>query len=198
MLFNLIESGGNWLLRLDPDAVRRLQELKGSVICIQLEVINRRLYLLPKDDGIAIRRSYQEPPHVTLSGSPLAFALLGIRGVQGKLFRDGKLTIEGDVELGQRFQNILSQIDLDWEEFLARFFGDIPAHQIGNLFRALRDWQQNTRNIAMQNASEYLQEEARILAPGTLVSQFTTAVDELRSAVDRLEQRVQRLQSLMP
>ncbi len=198
MLFDLIESGGNWLLRLDPESVRRMRELQGVVVCLEIEGLHQRLYLMPKEDGIAIRRGHEGPADVTLSGSPVTIAQLGLRGIQGKIFQDGKLTIEGDVELGQRFQNVLSQIDLDWEEFVARILGDVPARQLGNLLRGFGDWQRSARTTALQNASEYLQEEARLLAPASLVSQFTAAVDELRSAVDRLEQRVQRLRSLKP
>ena len=195
MFIDLLESAGDRFLRLDSQVFQSLKELSGKVICIDLTGFGKRLYLLPNENGIALRDSWTEDPDVMLSGSTLTFAQLGLRGLNPDLFTRGKLTIEGDIELGQRFQQIIESVDIDWEELLSEYVGDISAHQIGNIARTFADWQRNVRSTVEQNLSEYLQEEARVLAPESRVSRFTSAVDELRSAVDRLEQRVQRLQS---
>lgn len=196
MISDLLESVGNRLLRLDPDALQRFQEFEGKVICLELVGIDRRLYLSPGETGITIREVSEHEPDVTLSGSPMAFAQLGLRGLHVTLFREGKMEIKGDVELGQSLQRFVEEVNIDWEELLSRYTGDVAAHQTGNLVRGINDWGQNARRTAERNIAEYLQEEARVLASASSVARFANAVDDLRSAADRLEQRVQRLQAL--
>jgi ubiquinone biosynthesis protein UbiJ len=197
VITDLLESIGNRLLRLDPDALQRFQELEGKVICLELVGIDRRLYLSPGETGIKIREVSEQEPDVTLSGSPIAFTQLGLRGLHVTLLREGKLEIKGDVELGQSLQRFVEEVDIDWEELLSRYIGDVAAHQTGNLVRGFNDWGQNAYHTGERNVSEYLQEEAGLLASASSVARYTNAVDELRSAVDRLEQRVQRLQALL-
>ncbi len=197
MITNLLESIGNRLLRLDPDALQRFQQFEGKVICLELVGIDRKLYLSPGETGITIREVSEQEPDVTLAGSPIAFAQLGLRGLQVTLFREGKLEIIGDVELGQSLQRIVEEVNIDWEELLSRYVGDVTAHQTGNLVRGFNDWGRNAHHTAERNVSEFLQEEARLLASASSVARFTNAVDKLRAAADRLEQRVQRLQALL-
>ena len=197
MITDLLESIGNRLLRLEPDALQRFQEFDGKLICLELVGLDRRLYLSPGETGITIREVSEDEPDVTLSGSPLAFAQLGLRGLHVTLFREGKMEIKGDVELGQGLQRFVEEVDIDWEELLSRYIGDVAAHQSGNLVRGLNDWRKNAHHTAKRNVSEYLQEEVRLLATASSVARFTNAVDDLRSAADRLEQRVQRLQALL-
>lgn len=195
MITDLLESIGNRFLRLDPDALQRFQEFQGKIICLELVGFDRKLYLSFGETGITIREVPDDEPDVTLSGSPLAFAQLGMRGLRMTLFREGKMDIRGDVELGQSLQRFFEDVNIDWEELLSRYIGDVAAHQTGSVVRGLNTWRQNAHQAAQRNVSEYLQEEARVLASATSVTRFTSAVDELRSAVDRLEQRVQRLQA---
>lgn len=195
MITDLLEFIGNRVLRLDPDALQRLQEFQGKNICLELVGLGRTLYLSPSETGITIREVSDEEPDVTLSGAPIAFAQLGMRGLHMTVFREGKMDIKGDVELGQSLQRFFEDVNIDWEELLSQYVGDVAAHKTGSLVRELNAWRQNAHHTAKTNFSEYLQEEARVLASATSVTRFTNAVDELRSAVDRLEQRVRRLQA---
>ncbi len=195
MITNLLASIGSRFLRLDPDALQRLQEFEGKLICLELAGIDRKLYLSAGETGIVIREVSEHEPDVTLTGSPISFAELGLRGLNVTLFREGKMKISGDIELGQKVQRFIEEVDIDWEEVLSRYIGDLAAHQTGNLFRGLNNWRLNAHQTAERNVSEFLQEEVRLLASASSVARFSNAVDDLRSTVDRLEQRVQRLQA---
>ncbi len=195
MIASLLESIGNHVLRLDPDAFQRFQEFEGKLICLDLLGVDRKLYLSPGESGIRIISGAERDPDVTLSGSPAAFVQLGLSGLPATLFREGKLEITGDIELGQGLRRFIEEVDIDWEELLSRYVGDVAAHQAGNLIRGLSDWRRNAHHTAQRNISEFLQEEARFLASSSSVTHFADAVDELRSATDRLEQRVLRLQA---
>ena len=109
------------------------------------------------------------------------------------LFFEGDVVITGDVALGQAFRDLLLAVDIDWEENLSRFTGDVLAHQLGNAVRSGQHWARQSRHTLKQDAAEYLQEEGRLLIAGDEMAGYLGAVDTLREDVDRLTARVQRL-----
>ena len=189
----LIEEVGNRLLRLDPETLRRLGDLQGRVVCIEFRELGRRLYLHPSESGFRIASESDQPAAVTLRGTLATFARLGL-GAGTETLRAGELEIEGDAALGQRLQRILGDLDLDWEEPLARLFGDPLGHEIGRTARAVFAWQRQAFRTFGLNAAEYFQEEARLLPVRYEVEEFLNAVDVARADVDRLAARIQRLQ----
>jgi ubiquinone biosynthesis protein UbiJ len=187
-----IEEAGNRLLRLDPETLRRLGDLQGRVICIEFRDLGRKLYLHPSESGFRLATQSDSAPAVTLRGTLATFGRLGL-GTQTETLGAGELDIEGDAALGQRLQRILGNLDLDWEEPLARLFGDPLGHGIGRAARAVFAWQRTALRIFGSNTAEYLQEEARLLPVRHEVEAFLNAVDAVRADVDRLTARVQRL-----
>jgi len=192
-----IEEAGNRLLRLDPETLRRLGDLQGQVFCIEFRDLGRKLYLHPSEAGFRLETECDQPPAVTLRGSLATFARLGLGNSTDSL-KAGELEIEGDAVLGQRLQRILGNLDLDWEEPLARLFGDPLGHEIGRAARALFAWQKQAIRTFGLNTAEYLQEESRLLPTRHEVEEFLGAVDDVRADVDRLAARVQRLKEHFP
>jgi len=193
-LTTLIEDAGNRLLRLDPETLRRLGDLQGRVVCIEFRELGRKLYLHPSESGFRLATECDQVPAVTLRGTLATFARLGL-GAETETLAAGELDIEGDAALGQRLQRILGDLDLDWEEPLARLFGDPFGHEIGRTARAVFDWQRQAFRTFGLNAAEYFQEEARLLPVRYEVEAFLNAVDVVRADVDRLTARVQRLKN---
>ncbi|MBI3898132.1 MAG: SCP2 sterol-binding domain-containing protein [Gammaproteobacteria bacterium] len=191
VLGGLFEAAINRALHLDPEATRRFGELHGKAILLEIadEHTPLRLYVLPTASGVGLQREYDRTPDVTISGTREIFMKQLLRGPTVS----GELTIRGDIELGQRFQRIVSSLDPDWEEGLARVIGDIPAHQLGRFARGFRQWGVRAAQTLGVDAAEYLQEEAFVLAKRERVQAFLRDVDNLRADTDRLEKRVQRL-----
>ena len=88
---------------------------------------------------------------------------------------------------------MLASFDIDWEELLSQYLGDIAAHQIGNVVRDVSGWAEEARHTLAQDTVEYLRNEAAILVETREIAEFVDAVDALRSDVDRLEARLQRI-----
>ena len=187
-----LETAFNEALRLDPESLRKLAALQGRVIAIELRGTGLTLYLFPGPDGVVLLGEYAGEPDTVLSGTPLGLARLSLGDASGVLFA-GEVTIRGDVETGQRFKAILDQLDLDWEEPLARLIGDIPAHRLGKLVRSTTDWARQALETLGRNTAEYLEYEARALATREDVAEFVADVDHLRDDVARLEARLARL-----
>jgi ubiquinone biosynthesis accessory factor UbiJ len=187
-----IEEAGNRLLRLDPETLRRLGDLQGRVLCIEFRDLGRRLYLHPSESGFRIAAESEQPPAVTLRGTLATFARLGL-GAETDTLKAGELDIEGDAALGQRLQRIFRNLDLDWEEPLARLFGDPLGHELGRVARAAFAWHRQALKTFGLNTAEYLQEETRLLPVRDEVEAFLNGVDSARADVDRLAARLQRL-----
>jgi len=188
----LIEEVGNRLLRLDPETLRRLGDLQGRVVCIEFRDLGRKLYLHPSESGFRLATESEQLPAVTLRGTLATFGRLGL-GAETETLNAGELDIEGDAALGQRLQRIFRNLDLDWEEPLARLFGDPIGHEVGRAARAAFNWHRQALKTFGLNTAEYLQEELRLLPVRYEVDAFLNGVDGARADVDRLAARIQRL-----
>jgi ubiquinone biosynthesis protein UbiJ len=189
----LLEEIGNRALRLDADTLRRLGEMDGKVI--GLRVLRDaspplEFFMFPSAAGLQLREQFDGTPDVTISASSVMFARLAL----GRPLAAGEIQVSGDMDLGQRFQRLLGQVDIDWEERLSHFTGDIVAHQLGNAARDLRAFGRQAFDTLTRDVSEYLQEEARLVARREQVERFLNDVDRLRADTDRLEKRLERLQ----
>ena len=187
----------NRYLNLDPDTPSRFTALSGKIIAVELEGLGRTLYFAPEPNGVRIVAEYAGVPDATLRGTP--WALLRMGGLQSdsraarEALASGAVQIGGDVELGQRFKQILDAVEIDWEEHLSGLVGDLLAHKLGNAARAMQGWGRQAAATLGQDFAEYQQEEALNLARPDDVQNFIGAVDALRDDIERMEQRVARL-----
>jgi ubiquinone biosynthesis accessory factor UbiJ len=183
----------NAALALDPKTGERLHAIDGRVIAIDVNGTGLRLFLQPQNGNLKVMGHYAGEVDTTLRGAP--FAMLRLRtGRSGEAMFGGGVEIDGDVELGTRFQRIIEKLDIDWEEHLSRISGDIIAHQIGNSVRDLFTWGKRTANHLSEDITDYLQEETYSVPTAGEVNHFLESVDTLRSDVDRLEAKFKRLE----
>ncbi|HHH44887.1 MAG TPA: sterol-binding protein [Gammaproteobacteria bacterium] len=188
-----LESALDLYLKQDPDVLRHCAALEGKVIAVDITGLDLSLYFMPDATGILVSSRYEGEPDTRLRGSPFGFARLALDTREDVLF-EGIVDIQGDTETGQQFQDLLSAVDLDWEEMLSRFTGDVIAHQAGELVRSTRQWLAHGRDTLQQDLSEYLQEEAHLLPTRVETGYFLADVDRLRADIDRLAARIHRLQ----
>ena len=55
-----------------------------------------------------------------------------------ELLRQDKIIIHGDVKTAQLLVDLLQQIDIDFEEVLSKYTGDVVAHQVGKLAKKFK------------------------------------------------------------
>jgi ubiquinone biosynthesis protein UbiJ len=196
LVLSSLEISVNRYLALDPETLSRLDALTGKVIAVELRGIGISLTMAPHGGGIQLLGDYRGKPDTVISGMPWSLARTGYGGDRGALFA-GEVEIHGDVALGQRFEAVLREIDIDWEEQLSRLVGDVAAHQVGKLVRDTMAWGAKSVETLSRDVGEYLQEESRQLPQRDEVDAFLGAVDLLRDDVARLEARVNRLHALI-
>ncbi len=193
-----LETAFNAWLQLDKashgTALTRLQALQGKLICLHISNPDLQLYFLPTADTVRVTTEYAAEPDVTIHGSALALMRLSAANDTGKAMLANGIKIDGDMGLGNRFSQILREIDVDWEELLSRAVGDVIAYQMGQLARDTKGWLDDSAHAMRLNTQEYLQEEARLLPAEAEIRRYLDEVDTLRMDADRLEARLKRLE----
>ncbi len=190
----LLEEVINRALRLDPATLARLGELEGKVI--RLRAAGDRpleIFVLPDGSGLRLRTEHDREPDVTLTGDIPVIFRFALRRIIPDVVAAGEVQISGDINLGQRFQRLLEQADIDWEEQAARMLGDVPAHQLGNALRGLGGWSRQALHTLKQDVGEYLREESRLLPVRSRAGAFRQSVETLARDLENLEKRLARL-----
>jgi len=188
-VFAGLEQAVNAAIALDPYTAQRLGRLEGKVIAVRLRGLDMTFYLAPQHNGLKVMSHYAGPPDTVLTGSPFDLARMG----SGEGFSAGQVSIDGDVELGQRIQQIIGGLDIDWEEHLSRVTGDVVAHKVGNAARSFFAWTRSAVDKLGRDGAEYVQDDLRLTPTWQEAEVYFAAVDEVRSDCDRLEARIRRL-----
>ena len=190
-----IEKLLNRILQQDEAMLSAIGELTGKVIAIEIIGLNHVIYLQFYAAGITIRKECAGKVDVTIKGRPVTLLVMLFTREENTTPRD--MEIIGDAGLAQRFQSIMKNMEIDWEEYLSHWMGDTLAHKLGNLFRDVREYVKETKNTIGMDISEYLRYEKEILTDQSEVDEFIAAVDFIRNDVERLRQRITRLEGKM-
>jgi ubiquinone biosynthesis protein UbiJ len=193
-LIALAEIGANRLLGFDEAALAGCRELRGHCIAIEVTDLDFRLYCHPGDWGI--RLSPNPPPRdpdATISGRLVALANLASEDDKLATSMQERVRFHGDVKLAQKLQRILGGLDIDWEEALSKYTGDVVAFQVHQRARRLGDWLKLSAESLLQTTSDYLREEVRVSPTEVEFEQQQAAITALKHDVSRAEARLARL-----
>ena len=192
-----LQTAVNQFLQLDQNARSQLRDLAGKVLAIQFTDLPLTLYFIPTRDDLQIFSRYDGAVDARLRGSSIQMLSMSASAKPADSFFKGMVDIEGDVELGQRFQDILGSLDIDAEERLSYLIGDVAAHKMGNALRGLLTWGGQIVQSLQDNTAEYLTFESNTLPARFELEYFYHDVDVLRDDVERLAARIQRLTPLL-
>jgi ubiquinone biosynthesis protein UbiJ len=193
MLFAPLEAALNRNIAASAAARALCERLEGKTLAVKVAGLPFDLYLRCSAGRLHVT-STQSQSDATLSGTVVGLMSLAGAGPESAV-RGGSVHIEGDAEVAQGFKELLALARPEFEEELARFVGDVPAHQIGRLARGALDFGKRLAGTFTQNVAEYLQEESRDLPSATEVAEFLQDVDRLRDDTERLEARLKLLEN---
>lgn len=192
-----IEDLVNRVLRMDPNTLQHLGDFDGKIISLQLAVKNSEsleIYVLPFEGGLRLHFDTSRSPDVTILGNVPVFAHMLFGDVVTDIVGQADVQIRGDIKLGQRFREVLEQIEIDLEEYSSKYLGDVTAHRLGRIARDIKLWGAHARNTFKQDFSEYVQEEADLTPRKKNLDQFMRAVSDFQDDIDKVAQRVRHLQ----
>jgi len=182
----------NRLVGESTAAADLLERLQGSSFAVHVEGLGVTAVLHADGERLRIDADAVAAT-ATLRATPIdLLRLMSAEGVTD--VKRTRATLSGDLEIAERFSQLLKLARPDLEGEVARWIGDVPAHALGEAVRGAGAWFKRAAEALRLNSAEYLQEESRAL-PGALEAQaFYSDVERLRDDVERAAARLARLE----
>jgi len=115
-----------------------LSTLNGKTLHFALEDLPLNVNFVCTNDRIFVTTDTSADADVDIKLKSSVFLAL----FQGKdlteLLRQDKIVIHGDVKTAQLLVDLLQQLDIDLEEALSKYTGDIIAHQVGKMAKKFK------------------------------------------------------------
>lgn len=184
----LFERSLNHLLRQSPGATETLARHAGAGVRFDLTLA--RFDFRIGDDGY-FSEAVVETPDATIR--PTAALLTRLPFFGREALRDADYS--GDPALLATLDRVFKQLDWDVEADLAPIVGDVAAHRLHAFGRDALAGLAHIFSALGHNASEYVVEEAELMARGVDVDRFNHEVDRLADDVARLDARLRRLEA---
>lgn len=191
---SILERVLNHCLSLDPYAGPNLESLQGKAIELALADSGLSMSVRFLATGVRVEStSIDFEPDARISGTLPALIKMATEIQQTPPGFGSSVSVTGDIEVVQNLATLLRELDIDWEEQLARWIGDSAAHGFGLVLRAFHGWGRQTSHVLWMDVGEYLSEETRMLPHADEVTTYLERVDEIRDDVERLSARIARL-----
>jgi ubiquinone biosynthesis protein UbiJ len=189
MLTEAIENLLNRNLPRSPRARELTAALQGKILRLEARGLGWVLYIESLGTSLKLTRNDDgRTPDTEISGSLMNLAALAGSHPE-EVIRRGDVTIRGDAELAQKFQELAMLLKPDVEEELSRLIGDTPAHQAFRFVKLATDFGRRAATTGVRNVAEYLAHERGDLVPRAEAEDFYREVERLREDLDRLEAR---------
>ena len=186
----------NHFLYLDPETQIKLNAIDGKQILIVVEHTDVRLKITIENATINLNQTNEQKADVVIKGKPFSLFSLLIKKQNGEPVFPSDIEIKGDINLAQKFQKILKDLDIDWEEILSQYLGDGIARKLSLFIKSGRSYVKKSINSFESNVSDYLRFEKNLLPDQLLIDEFNQSVDHLRDEVERLKARIEKLESV--
>ena len=193
-LLAIAEIGSNRLLSLDDQVMAKCQSLQGHCIELHITDLDFKLYCHPGNWGM--RFSREKPARdvdATISGRVIALVNLSLQEDKLSTSIRERVSIQGDARVAQQMQKILSVLDIDWEEVLSKYTGDVMAYQIHKRARGAGEWLRDSALSLLHTTSEYIREEQHLSPTQVEFERFQQQATTLKQDVERSEARLRHL-----
>lgn len=181
----------NTALRYDPASRQQIATITDILsIKTSFATSNLDLYIQGCDDGIRIMGHCEQTVTSQLSGKPLA--LLSLIRQPTNLANSG-IEFTGSIGLLQQWQQLLAQLDIDWEDAISSVLGDIAGPLTASGLRKGVSWKLQQHKERYRLLKEYLSEELHLIPSKAELHHFYDEVSQLTLDTDRTAARLQRL-----
>jgi len=188
---SLIERSLNHLLQQSPGASEALVRHTGSSVRFDLAL--KQYDFRIADDGYFSEAAIDTPDAV-IRPTPALLVRLPFFGREALRHAD----YSGDPALLATLDRVFKQLSWDVEADLAPVVGDIAAHRLHAMGRDALAGINQTAHAVSHNLSEYVVEEAELMARTVDIARFNRDVDALADDAARLEARLRLLETVSP
>ncbi|WP_370979934.1 SCP2 domain-containing protein [Agaribacterium sp. ZY112] len=195
----IIEKAINECLRYDPASLKRLEQLKHKRCCLVISdqqlIISLRisesyceLALLPDNED------FLEQADLCLKGELKQFQKLASEA-KHSLAGSG-VHAQGDIALLQAFADLVSDIDIDWQDAASDKLGPELSSALSIALKTLKQVLPSFKLVETQaHFAQLLHTEWQLVPHPEEVLYFQSQVNELRRDAERLEARLHQLTS---
>ena len=205
MFFSALQSGAfeaaesliNGALKYDPATLRKMGELEGKVLLIESTMPPLKLAMETNGQGIMLHSNWQDKADTTVSGSLISIAGLAVNSASQASFSGSGVNVSGDLDLLLKINNLMAELNVDWEAILASVIGDIPAHLMADKLRKSAAMAKDVGQRAKSAAAEVAKEELRVTPTSPEFKGFSQQVRELSSGVERAAARINKSRQIL-
>lgn len=194
-IYSLLERALNDALRYDPATRQRLAAHKGRVLSIECLQPPVAAYFLFTAEGVEI----YDRCETSIDGGIRAGAIGLLRQLAAEhpdvAPAGGGVQVSGDARFVQEVVAIARDIDIDWEEPLARIVGDVAARQMGELLRGAASFMTRAFSSLRRDGEDFLRHELAMFPPKQALREFLRDIDDVRLDSDRLQARMQAIRA---
>jgi ubiquinone biosynthesis protein UbiJ len=195
--FEAAESLINGALKYDPATLRKMGELEGKVLLIESTMPPLKLAMETNGQGIMLHSNWQDKADTTVSGSLISIAGLAVNSASQASFSGSGVNMSGDLDLLLKINNLMAELNVDWEAILASVIGDIPAHLMADKLRKSAAMAKDVGQRAKSAAAEVAKEELRVTPTSPEFKGFSQQVRELSSGVERAAARINKSRQIL-
>lgn len=186
-----LEKALNRYLSLDSESQKLLAPLVGKVMSIHIQRPKIAIYFSFNENSVQL--STEPPAKVNTEIYTTLFQLMRLKWNKSSSLANAQFHITGEVETAQLFNELFEKHQIDWEEHLSKIIGDVTAHKMMQLLRKPARFLKTNKEKAVQDVTEYCQEEIMVLPSNNEVEIFRRDVDALRLQIDRLDAKIELL-----
>jgi len=161
--------------------------LSGKVLEIDIATVPERILIAPIGETIEVLDDEHLKADVIFSGSIQHF----MQATQSKpleLVRAGKLKMKGDMVLAGQFQRLLELARPDWQEEIAKMFGDYVGPQISSFIKGVMAFGQSVMADISQRTEDFAQKDVQVAPSREEYDDFASEVKDLQKELDDLDQ----------
>ncbi len=194
----VVETGLNALLKESPESKAELLRLKGKIIQVHLNEMNKNLFFIFSQQQIDILSTFEGKADCYLALNVAVLPQLREQNNITQLIKQDQLVLEGDLSIAQQFSVLLTKLKPDVEEILSQYTGDIMAHMLVSGAKDSACWFKKQVSRQARHAVEVLTEEWMITPAALEVAHFCDQVSDVEEQFAKLDARFERLLANIP
>ena len=188
----VIETLINQFLQYNLHGTLALKPLSGKTLTVKLAELPMPLSFTISDEKILVTCNDEHNDCCLITSIGTLIELNKDQQLTD-LIKNGKLDIQGDLKVAQRFAEIAQTLDIDWQSELAKRIGDIPSYKLGQLGRNLINKISFAAEQIQADASEWLVHEKQLIVTAAQIAYFSDDVEKVAKNVSALSQRIDKL-----
>ncbi len=103
------------------------------------------------------------------------------------------LDIQGDLKIAQQYLNLAENLEIDWQNELAHYIGDIPTYQLSRVAHFAQTKLHFAKTQIQADLSEWLVHEKKLIVSASELNDFNGQVIQTVARFDKLQQRLEKL-----